>query len=620
VSENPDFGLHREVYTFAPEALASALPEFEVVREIGKGSMGIVYEARRKQDGATIALKVLPPSLTLSERALARFLREGRLMARVEHPDIVRYLGNGSGAAAGVRLFWFAMEYVDGASMQERLRIGPLPVRDACAIAARVGRALQFAHERGVVHRDLKPSNLLLRAPEARPGEDAPPVAISDFGLARETGTGSMTDSGALVGTPMYVAPELVLSGSGNANTISDVYSLGATLYTLLTGVPPFDGPTAQVVLKAVLEREPRSMRSMRTELPKQLEAIVQKAMSKEPRHRYGSALEFALDLERFLRGERTEARVLGPLTAVWRTARRRPSVAVSVAFAVALGIGAAHLAKVQRETRIEQGVAEAENWLAQATSATDERDRPRPESQRRELLLAAISAATDVLTRDPGVPLAHFVRAKCYFRLRQLDEAVLDLDATERLLGAPTPELLHFRIDALRQQGDPASTRRLQQDLTTLLSIDPGDKSRGMVAEHLLEIGLQTANQERDAALSAAAEVLGLVSPDNPRGAVLRARLFEAEGRIEEALDAIGSARQRFRGDVYVHLQAAALYDRLGMVQEGRAEQETARMLQPAATSTSTAPVDMQGIGRFLGDVNKLLQQLDPPPAKEKQ
>ncbi len=620
MSENPDFGLHREVYTFAPEALASALPEFEVVREIGKGSMGIVYEARRKQDDATIALKVLPPSLTLSERALARFLREGRLMARVEHPDIVRYLGNGSGAAAGVRLFWFAMEYVDGASMQERLRIGPLPVRAACAIAARVGRALQFAHERGVVHRDLKPSNLLLRAPEARPGEDAPPVAISDFGLARETGTGSMTDSGALVGTPMYVAPELVLSGSGNANTISDVYSLGATLYTLLTGVPPFDGPTAQVVLKAVLEREPRSMRSMRTELPKQLEAIVQKAMSKEPRHRYGSALEFALDLERFLRGERTEARVQGPLTAAWRTARRRPSVAVSVAFAVVLGIGAAHFAKVQRDTRIEQGVAEAENWLAQATSATDERDRPRPESQRRELLLAAISAASDVLTRDPGVPLAHFVRAKCYFRLRQLDEAVLDLDATERLLGAPTPELLHFRIDSLRQKGDPTSTRRLQQDLTTLLSIDPGDKSRGMVAEHLLEIGLQTSHQERDAALSAAAEVLGLVSPDNPRGAVLRARLLEAEGRIEEALDAIGSARQRFRGDVYVHLQAAALYDRLGMVQEGRAEQETARMLQPAATSTSTAPVDMQGIGRFLGDVNKLLQQLDPPPAKEKQ
>lgn len=620
MSENPDFGLHREVYTFAPEALASALPEFEIVREIGKGSMGIVYEARRKQDGATIALKVLPPSLTLSERALARFLREGRLMARVEHPDIVRYVGNGSGTAAGVRLFWFAMEHIDGASMQDRLRIGPLPVRTACAIAARVGRALQFAHERGIVHRDLKPSNLLLRAPEPLPGEEAPPVAISDFGLARETGTGSMTDSGALVGTPMFVAPELVLSGSANANTISDVYSLGATLYTLLTGQPPFDGPTAQVVLKAVLEREPRSMRSLRSDLPRPLEAIVQKAMHKEPRHRYGSAMELSLDLERFLRGERTEARAQGPIASAWRSMRRRPSVAVAAACALALGAGSIYFAHVQRITRIEQGVAEAENWLAQATSATDERDRPRPEAQRRELLLAAISAATDVLAQEERVHEAHFVRAKCYFRLRQLDEAVLDLDATERLLGRPNPPLLHFRIDALRQKGDPASTRRLQQDLTTLLSIDPGDKSRGMVAEHLLEIGLQTTNLEREAALSAAADVLALVSPENPRGAVLRARLFEAEGRIEEALDAIGSARQRFRGDVYVHLQAAALYDRLGMVQEGRAEQETARMLQPAATSTSTAPVDMQGIGRFLGDVNKLLQQLDPPVAKQKQ
>ena len=180
--------------------------------------------------------------------------------------------------------------------------------------------------------------------------------------------------------------------------------------------------------------------------------------------------------------------------------------------------------------------------------------------------------------------------------------------------MGKPTPEMLHFRIDALRQRGDPASTRRLQQDLTTLLSIDPGDKSRGMVAEHLLEIGLQTSNLEREAALSAADDVLALVSPENPRGAVLRARLFEARGLIDEAIEAIGSAREQFRGDVYVHLQAAALYDRLGMQQEGAQEQLTARMLQPAATSTSTAPVDMQGIGRFLGDVNRLLNQLDPP------
>lgn len=614
MSEQLDFGTQREVYTFAPEALGSALPEFEIVREIGKGSMGIVYECKRKSDGATIALKVLPPSLTLSERALARFLREGRLMARVEHPDIVRWLGQGSGSASGVRLFWFAMEFVDGASMQERLRVGPLPMRAAVTIAARVARALHFAHERGVVHRDLKPGNLLLRSPEPLAGEDAPPVAISDFGLARETGTGSMTDSGALVGTPMYVAPELILSGSANANSISDVYSLGATLYTLLTGEPPFDGPTAQIVLKAVLEREPRRMRSLRSDLPKPVEAIVQKAMSKEPRHRYGSALEFALDLERWLRGERVLANLQSPLVIAMRNARRKPSIAIAAGCVAALGLCGAYFVHAQHEARIEQGVAEAENWLAQATSARDERDRPRPEPQRRELLLAAISAASDVLARDPQVPAAHFVRAKSHYRLRQLDETVLDLDAAERLMGKPTPEMLHFRIDALRQRGDPASTRRLQQDLTTLLSIDPGDKSRGMVAEHLLEIGLQTSNLEREAALSAADDVLALVSPENPRGAVLRARLFEARGLIDEAIEAIGAARDQFRGDVYVHLQAAALYDRLGMQQEGAQEQQTARMLQPAATSTSTAPVDMQGIGRFLGDVNRLLNQLDPP------
>jgi serine/threonine protein kinase len=621
VSQHPDFGQHRDFQTFAPETLGDALPEFEIVRELGKGSMGIVYEARRREDGRRIALKVLPPSLTLSERTLARFLREGRLMGRIEHPDIVRFLGQGEGRAGGVRLHWFAMEFVDGVTLQERVQLGPLPVRHACAIAARVARALQFAHDHGVVHRDVKPGNVMLRAEPLHGDFDGeqPRVAITDFGLARETGTGSMTESGAIVGTPMYMAPELVLGGTAQAGTLADVYALGATLYTLLTGQPPFEGPTAQSVLRSVLDDEPLRPRRRRADLPAPVEAIVQKAMAKDPRHRYGSALEFAADLERFLRGERVLARAPGPLRTASQWLRRRPALAATLALLLVLAVGAAALWRERHQRLVEHGIAEAENWLAQASTARDERDQPRTESQRRELLMAAVSAASDVIARDPAVPQAHLLRAKAHHRLRQFDETLLDLDAAERLHGAPTPEVLHYRIDALRQRGDAASIRRLQQDLTHLLVLDSGDRSRTLVAEYLLELGQQATGLERSEALQTARQVLQPVGDADARAAVLRARLLEAADARDEALAVMRAVRQQHQGDVYVHLQAAAMFDRLGLSAEGRAEQETARLLQPAAAPPSPAAVDIERIGEFLGDVNRLLQALDGPRNTDK-
>ncbi len=617
---DPDFGLQREVYTFPPEALGDALPEFAVLREIGKGSMGIVYEARRAADGVRVALKILPPSLTLNERTLARFLREGRLMARVEHPDIVRYLGQGSATAGGVRIHWFAMELVDGVSLQERLKVGPLPVRMACAIAARAGRALQFAHERGVVHRDVKPGNILLRNDQGQTdATGSPPIAVSDFGLARESGSGSMTESGALVGTPMFMAPELVMSGSAQAETRTDVYSLGATLYTLLAGRPPFDGPTAQSVLKAVLDHDPPRLGRLRADLPPDVEAIVQKAMSRRPERRYGSALEMSLDLERSLRGERTLARLPSAGRRALQAVQRRPTIAVAAAAALSLLVGAFWLQAERRASRIEQLLVEGDRWLAQAATARDESDRPRSDGQRRELLLAAISAAGDVLAIEDRAD-ARVLRARAHQRLRQPTEALLDLDEAERLLGRPTPEILQFRVAALRLRNEPEDAARLQHDLTTLLAIDGGDRTRTMVAERLLEVGRRSQQQERAAALQAAQEVLAPVSPDNAQAAVLRARLLEAQGETEQALDAMRAARRRFQGDVYVHLQAAAMFDRLGLVAESQIEDEAARLLQPNRPAAAPPTVRMEGIGEFLGDVNRLLRSLDAPtePGKD--
>ena len=289
----PQFGQRSEFYTFAPETLAQELPEFTIQREVGKGSMGIVYDAVRKQDNHRVALKVLPPSLTLTERALARFLREAELMEKVSHPAIVRALEHGKHG----RLHYFVMEFVDGVTLEQRVKNGPLPARHAAEIGAQVARALHFAHERGIVHRDIKPGNLMLR-------EDGS-VVITDFGLARETGTGSLTESGAIVGTPIYMPPEQVLGERGGVGTKSDVYGLGATLYQLVTGSAPFQAETAQGVLKAVLEHDPQPASALQVDLPTALESVIHKAMEKEPARRYGTALEIAEEIERWLDGAR---------------------------------------------------------------------------------------------------------------------------------------------------------------------------------------------------------------------------------------------------------------------------------------------------------------------------
>jgi serine/threonine-protein kinase len=607
----PDFGLRTDFYTFAPEDLARDLSQFVVEREVGKGSMGIVYAARLRSSGERIALKILPPSLHLTERTLARFLREGQLMARVQHPDITRFLAQGQSG----RLHWFAMEFVDGTTLQERLQVGPLPVRQACAVGARAARALQYAHDQGVVHRDIKPSNLMLRR-DAAPGGDDVRVAITDFGLARETNSGSLTDSGAIVGTPMYMAPEQVLGGSAQANSLGDVYSLGATLYALVTGAPPFDGPTAQSVLKAVLAQDPTPPERLRRDLPAAVAAIVAKAMEREPARRYGSAQELAEDLERFLRGERVVARAPGPWRRLRRHAARHPFVTSLGAATLILGLGASWLLAEQRRAALEQDLAETERLLAIAATSRDEADRPRSAADRRDLLLAAVASASSALRRDSSLSLAWLLRGKAHLRLLQGDEAVHDLDQAEQRRGGPSAELLQCRIDALRLLGDAAALRRVQHDLAQLLQIDPGADTRARVAEYLLDLAAAaspTAGERREA-LQRARDVLAPVAADDPRGAVLRARLDELAGDVPAAIEAMRLARSRHQGNLFVHLQAAALFDRVGLYDEGAREHEMAAILQPGALPPAKpTPVDLDGLGNFLGDVDRLMQALAP-------
>ncbi|MCC6671919.1 MAG: serine/threonine protein kinase [Planctomycetes bacterium] len=601
-------------YLFAPDTLARELPEFQLVREVGKGSMGIVFEAIRRGDGRRVALKVLPPSLTLTETTLARFRREAELLARIEHPAIVRLLDHGREG----RLHWFAMEFVDGITLEERLKVGPLPIRQATEIALQVARALQIAHDHGVVHRDLKPGNLMLR-------EDGR-VLITDFGLARESGQGTLTESGAIVGTPMYMPPEQVIGDRAAVGTRSDVYGLGATLYHLLTGAPPFRGPTAQAVLQAVLHEAPRRPRLLRADLPDALDAVLYKAMARAPEERYGSAQELADDLERVLHGVPVLARRPGPWHDAVRFVRRHRVPSGLAATALLLAIGAGLLWREQAREHREGRLAEGELALAQAIALRDAQDRPRTLADQRALLRTAVDTATEVIQSHPGEARAWLLRAKGLRRLQRSQEALRDLDEAERLLGAPTLDILWMRTAILRHHDDPQARVRLQHDLTTLVRTETGAIPRALVAEYLLDLAAAVAESDRGPILASTERALDGIHEPEPRAALARVRLLELRGDLAGAERLLRGVCDEHRGDPLVHRRAAEVFARLGLGEDSRRQAEIARVLDPVAseeaparaeTSTSQPRVDVDAAQNFLQQLDRLFDASSRPNPK---
>jgi serine/threonine-protein kinase len=257
---------------------------------LGRGSQGAVYLARREGEEQDQALKVIHPGA--DRAAVARFEREVVTLEAVDHPEIVRILDHGQ-AEGG--LLYYAMERVEASANLERriLALGPLEPTDAARLLVKLARAVDHAHEQGVIHRDLKPSNILLA------GGSIEQPRIADFGLALVAGGGRLTQTGAIVGTPCYLAPEVVRGEK--ASRRSDVYALGAVFYECLTGRPPFAGPSIGAILSLVLRTTPRPPREARPEIPPALARICLSCLEKHPAHRPATAAAVARSLERAL-------------------------------------------------------------------------------------------------------------------------------------------------------------------------------------------------------------------------------------------------------------------------------------------------------------------------------
>ncbi len=264
---------------------APSVPGYEIIAELGRGGMGVVYKARQTALNRFVALKMVLHGGHASSTELDRFLAEGETVAQLQHPHIVQI--HEIGQQAG--LPFFCLEYVEGGTLSQRLAAGPLPPRESAHLTETLARAMAYAHGRGLIHRDLKPSNVLLAA-------DGTPK-ITDFGLAkRATGGGHLTATGAILGTPSYMAPEQA-EAKKDVGPLADVYALGAILYEMVTGRPPFQAPTTLDTIMQVLTQEPVPPSRLQPGLPADLETICLKCLQKEPPKRDASAEALADDL-----------------------------------------------------------------------------------------------------------------------------------------------------------------------------------------------------------------------------------------------------------------------------------------------------------------------------------
>ncbi len=317
----------------------SLLERFEIIEELGSGGFGFVMRARDRLLGREVALKMPMPERLLAPGDVGRFLREARAAARLDHPGIVRVFDAGELGPLG---YFIASEYCHGPSLRRWLRAEGKPVapRLAAGWAEALADAVQHAHERGILHRDIKPDNVMLE-PGAGPGGFRP--RLTDLGLAKLVEeAGEDSSSGVRVGTLRYMAPEQAAGRRGDVGPSADIYAIGATLYEVLTGRPPFHGETEAETLRSVLEAGPIAPRTLRPGLPRDLETICLKCLRKEPGRRYESAAALRDDLRRYLDGRPIVGKPVSLADRAWGWARRRPGTAALVALVILLASGLA--------------------------------------------------------------------------------------------------------------------------------------------------------------------------------------------------------------------------------------------------------------------------------------
>jgi WD40 repeat protein len=361
---------HSENNDAPPPPLGLCVPGYEVLEELGRGGMGVVYKARQLGLDRLVALKMILSGGQTSPSSLARFRTEAEAIARLQHPNIVQVFEIGSHDARP----FFSLEFMEGGSLDKKLNGTPQAPLPSARVVEVLARAVQAAHECGIIHRDLKPQNVLV-------GKDGL-LKITDFGLARKLDEAAKTASGDVLGTAFYMAPEQAQGKPGLVGRAADVYALGAILYELLTGRPPFKAATTIETLMQVMAEEPVPPSRLQPKTPRDLETICLKCLEKEPRKRYATAADLAEDLRRFQANEPVLARPVGQLERTLKWARRRPALAALLGVTV-LAAAALLTGGVWFTLRLDQAREKAEDHAANETRLRTEAEEKRLEAER---------------------------------------------------------------------------------------------------------------------------------------------------------------------------------------------------------------------------------------------
>ena len=480
---------------------------FELLEEIARGGMGIVYKARQMKPGRTVALKMILAGQLASDADVERFYAEAQSVATLDHANIVPVfeVGNCDGH------HYFSMGYVEGESLSERLARGPLMAREAATIIRDVAGAVHYAHQRGIVHRDLKPANILI--------DQDGRVRVTDFGLARrQTDETRLTHTGQLLGTPSFMPPEQIAGRAEDIGPAADVYSLGATLYAILTGRPPFQAASMAGTLRQVAEQEPVALRQLDVAIPRDLETIALKCLEKSPSRRYATAQSLADDLERFLTDRPIVARRSKQLERFVRWGRRNPlaaglTAAVAALVIVALSVLAVSNAQIRRESAARAAALQQKDAaLATAHDAVNQ-------------------MLTDVASEKfSNVPIAHPLRVSLLKDALRFYEELMRLNEADRSLVPEMAQVLYNMAQLQRELGQ-------NED-----------------AEHSLRRGIEllSAMDEQDAILQERMAImeLDLAYTMDPTGGSLQSTRAEApavEAHYQRALEHLRALTQRW-------------------------------------------------------------------------
>jgi tetratricopeptide (TPR) repeat protein/tRNA A-37 threonylcarbamoyl transferase component Bud32 len=579
--------MKRPLRPVAPEPV---LPGYEIVEELGRGGMGVVYKARQQGLNRLVALKMILTGPYSAPEERRRFQREAEAVARLRHPGIVQIYEVGEYDDRP----YFSMEYLEGGNLAQKLAGTTLPGRSAAELVETLARAIQAAHECGIIHRDLKPANVLLAA-------DGTPK-IGDFGLAKlvdaageMTIVGGQTQSGAILGTPSYIAPEQAAGQVKKIGPATDVYALGAIFYEVLTGRPPFLGASVLATLEQVRTQEPVSPSRLQLGLPRDLQTICLKCLEKEPARRYQAATDLADDLARFREGRPIRARPVRSAERLLKWARRQPKLA-ALTLVCCLALTGVFVGGAVYQYLLQRALHQAEVSAAEARQEQEHAEASAAEAHReQERATANYRMARDTIHQMLG---------------RLSDPRVAGLPRLKELQRHQREDALRFFERIIRQQDNPDPAVRLDVALAyRQAGVIQGELGRGEEA---------VANCRRALAL------LGQLAAENPAQGQYRYYLagvhcnlgvlgdpreredhYRQALQLHEELVRADPGLNAWRTDrASIHQSLGALYQVTNRLKEAETEYlEAVKVIATPAAGTGSAAVDSAADAHILAE-----------------